>query len=295
MQPEVSVVIAVYNEEIHVEEALRSIATQEGVSVEIIVIDDHSTDSTAEKVSRLAEEFPAIRPVRNPRKGKVSAFNHGISLATGTWTALFAGDDIMPPGTLAERVAYAAAADATRPVLGICRLVTLSAIKSQDGHFIPRDPNKGTYSGLSYLMDRRAAAKLFPIPEELPNEDTWLEIAAHHLDLNVVHTPVVGAQWRVHSGNSINLLVGFEEFNRRLTPRMAAAALFLERHGDELSPAQRRALEARVRCEDERKKGNMMGILTSGADLVERLRAVSLSGPVMYGIRRRLYGLFSGW
>ena len=295
MSIDVSVVIAAKNEERYVAEALDSVLAQAGLTVEIVFIDDGSTDRTREIVEAIASRHPNLHVRPNPKRGKVSAFNLGVSLARGDWITLFAGDDLMPPDALAARWSAVKDVKSDRPVMGLCRLITMSEDKSQDGHLIPRSPNKGAWSGASYLMERRTADLLYPIPEQLPNEDTWLELAAQHLDLHLVTTPVIGVQWRVHAGNSINFLIGFDEFNAKLTPRFAAAALFLEQERPKLSPERVRALEKRVRCEEMRKAGRPIGILLSGAPLIDRLRAVSLSGPLLYAVRKRLYGLLSGW
>lgn len=291
--PDVSVVIAAKNEQKHVAEAVESILSQEGLDFELVFVDDGSTDETLHIVNGYDDK--RLRVLRNPGAGKVSAFNYGVEQAQGKWVCIFAGDDIMPEGSLAKRWHAVKDVVVSQPVVGLSRLVTMSEDKKSHGHVVPKDPNRGGLTGVSYLMDRRALAKLFPVPETLPNEDTWLETAVLHYDLRLVHSGVIGCQWRVHSGNSINMLVPFDEFNRKLTPRMGAYKLFLDMHGPELSAVSRERLEAKVRCEEARRKGSVTGIWRSGASLVERLRAVSLSGKVPYEIRRRLYGLLSGW
>jgi glycosyltransferase involved in cell wall biosynthesis len=292
---DVSVVIAARNETLHVEEAMRSVLEQKGLTFELIFIDDCSTDDTLSIARKVAGEYSNATVEPNPGRGKVVAFNHGVSIARGHWVCLFSGDDIMPAGSLAARLALVQAAPAGRPVIGLCRLVTMSAHKSQDGHEVPRDPNKGIFTGSTYMLDRQASALLFPVPEKYPNEDTWMEVGAQHLDVLLVHSPVVGCQWRVHDGNSINMLGPFEDFNPKYSARMAAAEQFLRERGDELSPESRRRLAARVRCETARSTGSVSGILTSGAGPIAQARALALSSPFFYEIRKRLYGLLSGW
>ncbi len=291
--PSVSVVIAAKNEQTFVNQAVQSILAQQGVDFELVFVDDGSTDSTPQIVRGISDERLRMSP--NPGRGKVSAFNHGVAQAQGEWVCIFAGDDIMPPGSLAER--WKAVKDVTsdRPVVGLCRLVTMSAHGPSDGHVVPKDPTKGGLTGVSYLMDRRAVGLLFPVPETLPNEDTWLETGVLHFDLNLVHSGVIGCQWRVHEGNSINMLGSFEEFDRKLTPRMNAYSLFLKRHGSALSAQSHAKLEAKVRCEAGRRQRSLLKIWTSGASLVERLRATALSSAPMFAVRKRLYGLLSGW
>lgn len=294
-QPKVTVVMAVKNEGLYVREAIESVLAQQGVSVEIVFVDDSSTDDTFAIVSEVSAERPGIRVLRNPGKGKVSAFNHGVGLATGKWVCLFAGDDIMPPGALAGRVAAVENVKATGPILGLCRLVTMSEDPKHDGIYVPKSPFKGAYSGACYLFGAEARELMWPIPEYLPNEDTWLEVAAMYLDLHIVHSGVVGLQWRLHPGNSINYMLPFDEFNRRLTPRMAAAERFLDLRGGTLSPAKRSALEARVACEAARRRGDVLGVLNSKVGVLDKFRALSQTNRLLYGVRARFYALLSGW
>jgi glycosyltransferase involved in cell wall biosynthesis len=294
-EPDISVVIAAKNEAQYVAEAVDSVIAQADVTHELIFIDDASEDDTLAIVSQRADRHANLRVLRNPGKGKVSAFNYGVSQARGAWVCLFAGDDIMPSGSLAARWQAVKHIESAKPVVGLCRLITMSAVKSHDGVVVPKKPNRGGLTGVSYLMDRRAVAKLFPVPDSLPNEDTWLETGVLHFDLTIVHSGVIGCKWRVHAGNSVNMLVPYADFNNRITRRMRAYSLFLSTYGAEIAEESRKRLEAKVECEEGRKSGNALRILRSGASTVEKLRALSLSSRPMYEVRRRLYGLLSGW
>lgn len=292
----VSVVISVKNEQKHVEEAITTVATQLGVSHEIVVIDDGSTDGTFAILDRLAAKFENMRLFKNARAGKVSAFNFGVANAKGDFVCLFAGDDIMPQGSLASRLDDLKDLPLDQPVIGLCKLRTMSTDKRYDGHTVPRRKGRGALSGVSPLMNRLAIDKIFPIPEQLPNEDTWMEICVlHYPGIVLRHSDVICCLWRLHEGNSINTRLPFDEFNRRYTSRMRALKLFLDRHGSELTSESRAALQAKVSCEASRIEGDITGILRTRAGMVDRLRAVALSGPRLYAIRNRLYGLLSGW
>lgn len=294
-EADVSIVLAVKNEEIYVESSLSSILAQSGVNVEIIVVDDGSADATHAIVSRMVTAHPNLHLFRNPRVGKSAAFNYGVSQSHGKFVCLFAGDDIMPEGTLAQRLAAVRGRPPQNEVVGLCRLVTMSENKRFDGHVVPRKPDRGALSGVSYLMNRAAIQKLFPIPETLPNEDTWMEIAATFFPtLDIVHSGVIGCAWRVHSGNSINMLLGFDEFNRKYTIRMRAFEMFYDRHKDELTSAGRAELRGLIECERNRAHGRVVGVLLSRAGLVPKLRALAFTNRSFYWIRARLYGLFSG-
>ena len=293
---DVSVVIAVRNEEVYVESAMTSVLGQAGLEHEVIVVDDGSTDQTFDILTRLAAGQSRLRPVRNPRKGKCSAFNFGVSLARGRFVCIFAGDDLMPEGSLAARFALVKDYPADVPVVGLCKIITMSDTKRFDGHLVPKRPGQGGLTGVSPLMNRLVHERIFPVPETLPNEDTWMENAIVHFHgWQIVQSDIVGCAWRVHQGNSINMMAGFDEYSRKITQRFQAYAMFLDRHSGELSPESRALLSAKAQCEAARVRGDVLGVLRSPAGLVDRLRALSITNAFFYGIRQRLYGLLSGW
>lgn len=293
--PSVSVVVAVKNEQKHIAEAISSIADQEQVDCEIIVIDDGSSDETLPILTGLALKYGNLKVHKNPKAGKVSAFNYGVAMAAGRFVCIFAGDDIMPQGSLAARLAAVNGQPQDNPVVGLSKLRTMSENKRYDGHLIPRRKGKSALSGVSPLMNKRALDKIFPIPEVLPNEDTWMEIAVLHFDLTVVHSDIICCLWRLHDGNSINTLLPFDEFNKRFTVRMRAFSLFFDLHKTALTPDSRASLAAKVACEERRVNGDIFGILSTPVGFVDRVRAVALTGPQFYAVRNKLYGVLSGW
>ena len=88
---EISVVIPLYNKAAEIERTLRSVLEQSVQPREIIVVDDGSTDGSAEIVERVAS--PLVRLVRQQNAGVSAARNKAISLASGRWVALLDGDD----------------------------------------------------------------------------------------------------------------------------------------------------------------------------------------------------------
>ena len=88
---EISVVIPLYNKAAEIERTLRSVLAQSVQPREIIVVDDGSTDGSAEIVERVAS--PLVRLVRQQNAGVSAARNKAISLASGRWVALLDGDD----------------------------------------------------------------------------------------------------------------------------------------------------------------------------------------------------------
>lgn len=103
--PQVSVLLASYNHEKFVEAAVRSVMEQRGVSFELIVVDDGSSDRSPEILKRLSEEL-GFRFVHRPNKGVVATCNELLSYARGKFYCTFSSDDIMPPDRLAKQFQF---------------------------------------------------------------------------------------------------------------------------------------------------------------------------------------------
>ena len=99
--PRVTVIIPTYNRSRFVCEAIDSVLAQNYANLELLVIDDGSTDNTAQVVSAYG---PAVRYLRQANAGAAAARNRGIELATGTLVAFLDSDDLFLDGKLARQV-----------------------------------------------------------------------------------------------------------------------------------------------------------------------------------------------
>ncbi|HET7848491.1 MAG TPA: glycosyltransferase [Pseudolabrys sp.] len=101
--PQVSVVIPVFNGENVIGRALASVRAQTFSDVEIIVVDDASTDRTVERVGEAAGG--AVNLLRHARnRGAAAARNSGIAAARGRWIAFLDCDDAWAPDKLARQI-----------------------------------------------------------------------------------------------------------------------------------------------------------------------------------------------
>ncbi len=101
--PPVSVVVPAYNEVANIAGAVRSIAASDHpAEVEVVVVDDGSTDGTADAVRALG--LPNVRVVGQPNRGKFAALNAGIALARHDALVLVDGDTVFEPGTVSAVV-----------------------------------------------------------------------------------------------------------------------------------------------------------------------------------------------
>lgn len=104
MTPEVSIIIANYNNAAYLPEAIDSILAQEGVGeMEIIVVDDASTDDTPRVLEAYRDRIVACLLPANTG-GAAAPRNAGLRLARGGFIAILDSDDVMLPGKLREQI-----------------------------------------------------------------------------------------------------------------------------------------------------------------------------------------------
>lgn len=99
--PRVSVVVPCYNYGHYLPEAVGSALRQSGVTVEVIVVDDASTDGSADVARRLEREDERVRAlVHRANRGHIATYNDGLAEATGDYIVLLSADDLLAPGSL---------------------------------------------------------------------------------------------------------------------------------------------------------------------------------------------------
>ncbi|MCT4712319.1 glycosyltransferase [Enterobacteriaceae bacterium H11S18] len=103
----VSVLIPVYNVERFVEETIVSLTSQTYKNIEIIVVDDCSTDQTPEVLDSLSKKYKNITVIRNRENlGIVSAMNEGLKYCSGKYIARIDGDDVAVKTRIEKQVAF---------------------------------------------------------------------------------------------------------------------------------------------------------------------------------------------
>lgn len=104
--PPITVIIAAYNEEKVIAETLDSVLrTAYTGAIEVLVIDDGSSDQTAARVEAAAQADPRIRLIRQPNQGKALALRHGMKIATHDVFVLLDADTRFQPNTIPNLVA----------------------------------------------------------------------------------------------------------------------------------------------------------------------------------------------
>lgn len=102
--PKVSVILSAYNEEKYLTRSVQSILDQTFRDLEVILIDDGSTDSTWEIIKGFQDS--RVRPVKLDRSGLMKAVNRGLSMARGEYIARMDADDESLPDRIQKQVEF---------------------------------------------------------------------------------------------------------------------------------------------------------------------------------------------
>ena len=101
---DVSVIIPVYNTAFYLNRCVDSIIAQKDVSIEIILVDDGSTDTSPQICDKYAEMYDFIKVLHIANSGPATAKNEGMKIADGDYIALTDSDDAMKPEMLREMI-----------------------------------------------------------------------------------------------------------------------------------------------------------------------------------------------
>ena len=105
--PKISVLMPAYNSEKYISEAIESILNQTFTDFEFIIINDGSTDKTAEIINKYAKSDNRIKFVNNTKnQGLIAVLNEGLDIATGEYIARMDSDDISLPERFAKQIEY---------------------------------------------------------------------------------------------------------------------------------------------------------------------------------------------
>lgn len=117
-QSNISIIIPTYNNSQYICRCIESVLACGSEELEVIIVDDGSTDNTGEIVKALAEKDGRIRYVYRQNTGVSAARNYGINLARGKWFFFVDGDDVVD----AEMIRMLIPEDSTIQIIGAMML-----------------------------------------------------------------------------------------------------------------------------------------------------------------------------
>jgi glycosyltransferase involved in cell wall biosynthesis len=233
-RPLVSVLMPVHNMAPFLDQAVRSILNQTLTELELIAIDDGSTDEAPAILERLAAADPRVRVVRQNQGGQTAAFNRAWTLAQARYVARMDSDDIAYPTRLERQVAELDARPSLAAVGARVRYIDASGSPSPIGYwFVPTGPSLvrwrllfGTALANPTAMFRRDAVGDRPPCDETyavaEDYELWVRLAAR-ADLDNLSEVLLDRRVHPASVSHRRSAQGTEEVNA--IRRMAAAGL----------------------------------------------------------------------
>ncbi|MGA9277724.1 glycosyltransferase family 2 protein, partial [Ilumatobacter sp.] len=204
----ISVVVPCYNVAPYVDDCFESITGQTHRDLQIIAVDDGSTDETGDHLARWAARDERITLVTRPNGGLGAARNTGVAAARGAFLAFVDSDDTLPSEALATMVA---SADVTGSdlVTGVVRRFDASRswkVALHVGMFTRYTPTTHIYERPSLVRDHIVCGKLYrrdfwererlSFPEGVLFEDIEVATRAHCLARSVDIVPETIYMWR---------------------------------------------------------------------------------------------------
>jgi len=104
--PFLSILVPAYNAQDTVRQTIESILSQTGVLFELILVDDGSTDDTADVILSAIEGDNRTRLIRQENQGTGGALKTAASHAVGEWLLMLGADDYLPEGAFERRIAF---------------------------------------------------------------------------------------------------------------------------------------------------------------------------------------------
>ncbi|WP_166421188.1 glycosyltransferase family 2 protein [Pseudoalteromonas sp. Z1A8] len=291
----ISVLMPVYNESKFVKAAVNSLLSQSGnLFIEIIIVDDFSTDDTFDLISKFSLNYDCVKVFRNTSKGKNNAFNLAYEKSTGDYFILFAGDDLLPQNSVSLRLEPII--NHKGPAVSLCKLKMFSEEKKYDGIVLPKDPNKGNVSGGTMLFNIEFSRLVFPLPNHLANEDMWILCGLKYFDgITCFHIPMIGINYRIHENNSVSFMDNFDKKNINMHKRNIVYSCFLEKYRLILNDEKIRELSNLAAIESLRYQGNFLSIVfMKNLSFTDKARCLVHSSKFLYFVRTVFFKLFSG-
>ncbi len=230
--PLISVVIPAFNAEAFIAEAIESVLAQTYTPIEMIVVDDGSSDGTSEIVSR----YPQVRLIRKENGGPAPARNRGFAESVGEAVTFLDSDDAMFPDKLEVQAAHLAENPQIGVVIGAQELVIEPGTElpfwiegSADQDVVPTRPPEvhgepNTYA-MSMLVRREVFEAVGDFDREVqPAEDIDWVLRATEAEVGITQLQHLMVRRRVHADS----LTQDAEASRRGTFRAFKARI--ERH-----------------------------------------------------------------
>jgi glycosyltransferase involved in cell wall biosynthesis len=195
----VSVAIAAYQAERYVHDAIASVLDQDPAPDEVVVVDDGSTDGTADVVAGFGAQ---VHLVRARHEGYVVALNRAIARCRGALLAFQDADDLWVPGRLARQIAALDADPALDAASGSVEMFVSPDVPAERVHRYRIPPPMPSYQFSSLLIRRASFDRVGPIDPEAGTGATFDWVSrARAAGIRTAMLPDLLVRRRVHGSN----------------------------------------------------------------------------------------------
>jgi glycosyltransferase involved in cell wall biosynthesis len=221
MNKQVSIALCTYNGEKYILEQLDSILNQTYKPIEIIIVDDCSSDNTVQIIQEYQQKYSLIKLYCNSfNLGIVKSFNRALSLCGGDYVALSDQDDIWFPNKIEELInnigdnllihSDSILIDNSMNIISPSHFLSAKKFKDKS-HFIDYLISNNV-TGCTVMVSKQLLTLALPIPENFYIHDHYLAlIASFYGKLKFLDKPLL--YYRQHSQNTIGAYrTNFEEF-----------------------------------------------------------------------------------
>jgi glycosyltransferase involved in cell wall biosynthesis len=190
----------VFNGQVYVADALTSVAAQSVHNLEIIVVDDGSTDSTAKVVRAFGDG--RVRYVHQRQSGAAAARNYGVDLARGELLAFLDADDLWTVDKLDRQIASLERADGDMIFANVEEFISPDRLPGLEGQVKPHSVSLTGVSIITLLVRREDFDKVGPFDARW-HVGEFLDWYARAVDLGLKSAilPEVLARRRIHETN----------------------------------------------------------------------------------------------
>lgn len=220
--PRVSVVIPCFNYGRYLPACVASVVNQPGVDVDVLIVDDASTDDSGNVADDLAAAHPAVRVLHHARNaGHLQTYNDGLAAVDGDYVVLLSADDLLTPGSLARATALLE----DHPAVGLVY-----------GHTVPfSDPEPPParttpaawvlWDGLDWLTERfRQGRNCVTSPEVVVRMSVHRQVGYYRSDLP--HTADMELWLRVAAVSDVGYVSGADQAWYRQHPSNMHTTMF---------------------------------------------------------------------
>lgn len=214
MKYDISVIIPMYNVEEFLEECLDSVVNQTKDKLEVLMIDDGSTDQSGLIAQRYSEKYENFKYLPKKNGGLGNARNYGVPFATGEYIIFLDSDDVVPSDAYQKMYDKAKQYDSDMVIGRVWRFNSKKKMPSwlHERAFSDFEVKTHILQNPNLIYDTTSWNKLikrsfyiendFKFPENILYEDIPVTIPMHFLANNVAMVPDVCYLWRVRDGAS---------------------------------------------------------------------------------------------